>query len=120
MTKEKFINEWKNTFGKELSDNYNYLWEVFYLKDKKDFLYGVAAKSEFGKIEKTDAICIQMFFDDNVTVFNEKEFDDIYDLNNEGIYPELFVVGKDWSWSYVCPHESNDDVDGPFFIYDNK
>lgn len=117
MTKKEFIEKWQNIFGKELADNYNYLWEVFYLKDKKDFSFGLAAKGEFRNVDKTDAICIQMWFDGNVTTFNENDFDDVYDLNDEGIIPELFVVGKDWSWSYICPHESNDGEDGPFFIY---
>ena len=36
MTKKEFIEKWKNIFGKELEDNYNCLWEVFYFKDKKE------------------------------------------------------------------------------------
>ena len=117
MTKQEFIEKWKNIYGKELADNYHYLWEVFYFKDKSDFLFGSAAKEEFRNVDKTDAICIQMWFDDDVKLFNENDFDDVYDLNDEGIIPELFVVGKDWSWSYIWPHESNDGEDGPFFIY---
>ena len=33
---------------------------------------------------------------------------------------ELFIVSKDWSWTYVCSHEDDDDENGPFFMYNEN
>ena len=55
MKKADFKDKWLNTFGKELLQeykDYNYLWEVFFLKPKNIFLCGIEATKEFNKVDR--------------------------------------------------------------------
>ena len=60
-----------------------------------------------------------MWFEEETNEYDEKYYDDEL-FNQEGIIPELFVVSKDWSWTYVCSHEDDDAEHGPFFMYNEK
>ena len=124
MKKTEFIDKWLNTFGKELLQkykDYNYLWEVFFLKSKNTFLCGIEATKEFHKVDRKNAISIEMLFEEVTNEYYEKYYDDVI-FNQEGkvTIPELFVVSKDWSWTYVCSHEDDDAENGPFFMYINN
>lgn len=67
MKKADFKDKWLNTFGKELLQeykDYNYLWEVFFLKPKNIFLCGIKATKEFNKVDRKNAITIEMWFEE--------------------------------------------------------
>ena len=69
-----FIEKWLNTFGKELLQeykDYNYLWEVFFLKSKNKFLCGVEATKEFSKVDRKNAISIEMMFEEETNEYDE-------------------------------------------------
>ena len=120
MKKTDFIEKWIDIFGKELkNEDYNYLWEAFFFKPKEKFLSGINAKKEFFKMDRKGALCIEMWFDDETQEYDVKYYDEEIS-NGEGIIPELFIVSKDWSWSYVCSHEDDDAENGPFFIYNEN
>lgn len=121
MKKSDFIDKWIEIFGKELKQeymNYNYLWEVFFIKPKEKFLSGLEATREFSKKDRKSALSIEMWFEDEVHEYDESYDNEIF--NGEGTIPELFIVSKDWSWTYVCSHEDDDDENGPFFMYNEN
>ena len=58
-----------------------------------------------------------MWFEEETNEYDEKYFDDVIfsQDEDEGSIPELFIVSKDWNWTYVCSHEDdNDEIDFPF------
>ena len=123
MNKTDFKDKWLNTFGKELLQEnkyYHYLWEVFFFKSENKFLCGIEATKEFYKVDRKNAICIEMWFEEETNEYDEKYYDNELFNQEEGIIPELFVVSKDWSWTYVCSHEDDDAEHGPFFMYNEK
>lgn len=125
MKKVDFKDKWLNTFGKELLQeykDYNYLWEVFFLKPKNIFLCGIEATKEFNKVDRKNAISIEMWFEEETNEYDEKHYDDVIfsQGEDEGSIPELFIVSKDWSWTYVCSHEDDNDENGPFFMYNEN
>lgn len=125
MNKTDFKDKWLNTFGKELLQEnkyYHYLWEVFFLKPKNKFLCGIEATKEFYKVDRKNAISIEMWFEEETNEYDKKYYDNVIFNQEEdkGIIPELFVVSKDWNWTYVCSHEDDDAENGPFFMYNEN
>ena len=75
MKKADFKDKWLNTFGKELLQeykDYNYLWEVFFLKPKNQFLCGIEATKEFNKVDRKNAISIEMWFEEETNEYDKK------------------------------------------------
>ena len=125
MKKVDFKDKWLKTFGKELlqeEKNYNYLWEVFFLKSKSKFLCGIEATKEFSKVDRSNAISIEMWFEEETNEYDKKLYDAIIfsQDEDEGSLSEVFIVSKDWSWTYVCSHEDDDAENGPFFMYNEN
>ena len=74
MKKVDFKDKWLKTFGKELlqeEKNYNYLWEVFFLKSKSKFLYGIEATKEFSKVDRNNAISIEMWCEEETNEYDK-------------------------------------------------
>ena len=125
MKKADFKDKWLKTFGKELLQehkNYNYLWEVFFFKSENKFLCGIEATKEFNKVDRKNAISIEMWFEEETNEYDEKHYDDVIfsQGEDEGSIPELFIVSKDWNWTYVGSHEDDNDENGPFFMYNEN
>ena len=120
MTKEKFHTEWLKHFAAGISsedlEKYvvstgNLLWHVFSweLLEKKRFLTGDSAKSSYNKIDKTGAMYIQWFEDEEVKNLPES-------LNSAEALDkmhEVYVVAQDFSWTYIKTHEI---MCGPYFM----
>lgn len=121
MTKQKFINQWIRNFTKGLSkDAINkyvkdqYIWHVFSweLLDSSTYLVGDAARCAYDNVDKSNCIFCDMFGLNGVSDI----MSDIYrsskciDLN----VTELYVVAKDYSWTYIKTHEN--DLCGPYFL----
>ena len=105
-----------NLSGDQYNDCFveQYLWHIFSyeLIPKENVLTGDMARKAYENINKENAIMIQIWddeVDERTTVLldeykNWKEIEDI---------PELFVVDKDWKWTYVSTHENG--WCGPYF-----
>lgn len=63
-----------------------------------------------------------MLFEEETNEYDEKHYDYVICSQGEddGSIPELFIVSKDWSWTYFCSHEDDDDENGPFFMYNEN
>lgn len=120
MTKKKFYSKWIDTFGASVSSkdlkkyvisNGNYLWHVFSweLIPKSRYLDGKAAKEAYDRIDKCDAIYIDWFEDDTINNIT-RDLNCAKDLDR---FVEVYVVGKDFEWTYIKTHE---DVCGPYFM----
>ena len=120
MTKKEFYTKWLEVFASGVSEkdiqkyvvSYgNYIWHIFGwdLIDKDRFLVGEEAKKAYNNIDKDGAILTDWDEDDN---FQEVtwEFDNADALD---CFSEAYVVGKDFSWTYIKTHE---EYCGPYFM----
>lgn len=121
MEREEFKRKWLDAFIPNLTKKqyndcyvYQYLWHIFSygLVPKEKVLQGKAAREAYERINKDNAIVIQIWDDDEIEqtfeITNEyKQWENIEDI------PELFVVGEQWKWTYVSTHENG--WCGPYF-----
>lgn len=119
MTKDEFYEKWLDTFGKDLSKSDikkyvrstgNYIWHVFSwgLLDNNRYLCGEDAKQAYNEINKQGAQYIEWFEDTQTK-------DITWDLNTAKAldqFLEIYVVAKDFSWTYIKTHER---MCGPYF-----
>ena len=121
MTKQKFINQWLRHFAKNISkdkiDKYiknQYIWHIFSwnLLDSEDFLIGNDARLAYDAMDKSNCIFCDMFGSNAISdhMLNEYSSSKAIDLN----IIELYVVAKDYSWTYIKTHEN--DICGPYFM----
>ena len=63
-----------------------------------------------------------MWFEEETNEYDEKKYDDVIfsQDEDEGSIPESFIVSKDWSWTYVCSYEDDNDENGPSFMFDEN
>ena len=120
MTKNKFYTKWLKVFAADIAqgdiEKYvistgNYIWHIFSweLLDKKLYLSGDDAKIAYNQIDKTDAFYIEWFKDQctkNIT-------GDFHTASALDDFVEVYVVGKDFEWTYIKTHES---ICGPYFM----
>ena len=120
MTRDEFYSVWLSRFANGISreniEKYvvstgNYLWHVFSweLLDKKAFLTGNSARKAYDQIDKHNALCIDWFDDDETKNLTAK-------LSTASVLDEMteiYVIGSDYSWTYIKTHES---MCGPYFM----
>ena len=120
MTKKEFYTKWLETFASGISkkdiEKYvvsygNYIWHIFGwdLLDQDKYLVGEEAKKAYNNIDKEGAVFTDWDEDDN---FQEVtwEFDNADSLD---CFSEAYVVGKNFSWTYIKTHEK---YCGPYFM----
>ena len=119
MTKQKFINQWLRHFANGVSkiqiESYvkdQYIWHVFsydLISDEK-LLMGDEARNAFDQADKSACICCDMFGNSGV-----REGLSGCDSSKmiEEHFTELYVVAKDYSWTYSKTHENGSC--GPYF-----
>ncbi|MDE5593902.1 MAG: DUF4275 family protein [Clostridiales bacterium] len=122
--KNPFFARWLKEFGSELTDaqyrkyiHKKYIWHAFSYNiiPKENYLEGDAAREAYNKANKTGAICLQLDFEDTPTALTE-EFDTAEKLEGpEGWYAEFYVVGENYSWTYIVTHETDIGI-GPYFM----
>ena len=121
MTKQKFINQWLRCFAKDVTKeainkyiNNQYIWHVFSweLLDPDAFLVGDDARRAYDEADKSNCIYCDMFGSNGISdrVLNEYSSSGNVDSN----VTELYVVAKDYSWTYIKTHEN--DLCGPYFM----
>lgn len=120
MKKEEFYTKWIETFGCNISKsdikNYvkstgNFIWHIFSweLLNENQYLTGKDAKEAYDRVDKSGAVYIEWFKDKNTK-------DLVNDLNTAKAldeFVEVYVVGKNFSWTYIKTHE---EVCGPYFM----
>ena len=120
MTRNEFYSEWLKHFAKGISreniEKYvvstgNYLWHVFSweLLDKKSYLSGDSARKAYDQIDKSNALCIEWFEDDETKNLTAKR----NTANALDEMTEIYVIASDFSWTYIKTHES---MCGPYFM----
>ena len=120
MTNNEFFTTWLKNFASDVPekdinryviDFGNLIWHVFSwnLIDKKRYLVGDAAKKAYDELNKDGAFYIE-WFEDNKTkdITSALNFSKALDD-----FVEIYVVGKDFEWSYIKTHECSL---GPYFI----
>lgn len=124
MTKYEFYNKWLAVFAfgipeakirKHVRSIGNYIWHVFSweLLSEDQYLVGEAAKRAYDEMEKQGSLYIDWFGEGCVK-------DMPRDLNTAKAldkYVEVYVVGKDFHWTYIKTHE---DMCGPYFMKANN
>lgn len=121
MSKQKFFNQWLRQFAKGVRENDlnlyvkdQYIWHVFSwdLINKESFLTGDAARMAYDAEDKSDCIFCDMFGSNGVT---DKLLDEYASADSiDSSVTELYVVAKDYSWTYIKTHEC--DLCGPYFM----
>ena len=123
MTKNEFFSKWLEIFASNIPNKAiekyvkatgNYIWHVFSweLLDKNLYLTGEAAKKAYDNIDKREAVFIDWFED-------EETKDITWDLKTANAFDgfaEVYVVDKDFKWTYIKTHEN---MCGPYFMKRN-
>ena len=124
MTKKEFYEKWIQTFAsnipksdlkKHVVSTGNLIWHIFSwdLLDSQTYFEGEKAKKAYNDIDKRGAIYIEWFKDDHTKDIH-------WGLNSSDAldeFVEVYVVAKDFSWTYIKTHESSL---GPYFIKKDK
>ena len=129
MNGEEFEKKWLKKFVPDLTQEQyescylnQFLWHVFsYGMIPKDVvLTGEAAGAAYDAADKEGAITIQL--DKVMSALNKRKVKDIQTAEIAEKYKkskavnkvqELYVVDKDWKWTYVSTHENG--WCGPYF-----
>ena len=120
MTKNEFYAKWLEAFGegipksdikKYVKSTGDYIWHIFSwdLAEKKRYLTGAEAEKAYDQIDKRGAMYIDWFQDDHTK-------DMTWDLDQADAlekFVEVYVVGKDFQWTYIKTHEGDF---GPYFM----
>lgn len=120
MKKDVFHAKWLEVFagGISKSDIKKYviatgdcIWHIFSweLAEKNRYLTGAEAEKAYDQIDKRGAMYIDWFEDDHTK-------DMTWDLDKADAlkkFVEVYVVGKDFQWTYIKTHESDC---GPYFM----
>ena len=101
----------KKDIQKYVKSTGNYIWHIFSweLLNENQYLIGEKAKEAYDKIDKKGAFYIEWFEDEHTK-------DIIGDLNTAKSlddFVEIYVVGKDFKWTYIKTHEG---MCGPYFM----
>ena len=121
MSKERFINQWLRHFAKDVNKKSrekcfvnDFIWHIFSyeLLEKGTYLVGDAARAAYDDAEKNDCIFCDMYGQNGVSDKMLAEYSSSKEIDSKII--ELYVVSKDYSWTYIKTHEN--DLCGPYFM----
>lgn len=121
MSKQKFINQWlrhfaKNIDNKDIEKCYvkDFIWHIFSyeLSEKGSFLVGDDARAAYDTAIKSDCIFCEMYGQNGVTDKMLSEYSSSKEIDSK--VTEIYVVAKDYSWTYIKTHEN--DLCGPYFM----
>lgn len=120
MTKQRFINQWLRHFARGVSKSDlqkyvidQYIWHVFScdLLSPGSFLEGEEARAAYDAMDKSSCIFCDMFGPRGVSYTVADEYKTAERIDS---VTELYVVSKDFSWTYIKTHE--DGLCGPYFM----
>lgn len=124
MTQKEFKAKWISTFVPDLTQRQyhmcyvnQYLWHVFSFEiiPKGQVLVGDDARKAYARADKQGAVTIQLWevSDAFITLPIAEQQKDWKAIDH---IPELYVVSKDWTWTYISTHENDNIGCGPFFF----
>ena len=125
MNLRTFEKQWMNHFASGISkedikkyvvSTGNYIWHVFSWKllPEETYLVGDEARRAYDAADKKNAMYIDAFGDGVC-----KALDDKYEkAASLEVLTEVYVVAKDFSWTYIKTHE--EDFCGPYFCRKNS
>ena len=122
MKRSEFFEKWLESFASDVSpyklekhvtSTGNLIWHIFSyeLLAEHKYLEGDEAKKAYDKENKSDAIYIE-WFEDYETKDISWEVSSSKALDK---FIEVYVVAKDFSWTYINTHEQNHGC-GPYFM----
>lgn len=124
MTEKEFLEKWIRTFAPDITESqYNkrirnqYIWHAFSwdIIPKNTYLEGDEARRAYNNANKNGAICFQLWSDEFPIPLTEN-FDSAEKIETpDGDYAEFYVVGKDFTWTYIVTHETDMGL-GPYFM----
>ena len=121
MSKQKFINQWLRHFAKSIDKKdiekcfvNDFIWHIFSygLLAEGSFLAGNDARAAYDEAHKSDCIFCDMFGQNGVTDKTADIYGSAESIDRN--VKELYVVAKDYSWTYIKTHEG--DLCGPYFM----
>ena len=123
MTKSEFHKKWLEHFARDIpkqqlknlvDSTERSLWYIFLLKfvELQYFSEGAKARSEYNKIDKRGAIYIEWFKDEKAHDIT-RELNTAEDLDK---MDEVYVVARDFSWTYIKPAKPLCEAYGPYFM----
>ena len=128
MNKKDFLDKWVRSFAPNITKRQyeqhihnQYIWHAFSwdIIPKETYLEGDEARNAYNNVDKNGAICLQLWFDESTTSLTE-EFDSAEKIETpDGDYVEFYVVGKDFTWTYIVTHETGMGL-GPYFMILDK
>lgn len=98
-----------------------YIWHAFTYNiiSKDKYSEGDEARIAYNNADKAGAKMLQLDFEDTPVDLTE-EFDAAEKIESpDGLYAEFYVVGKNFSWTYIVTHETGIGI-GPFFMQVKK
>ncbi|MBQ8163444.1 MAG: DUF4275 family protein [Clostridia bacterium] len=120
MEKKELYKKWLNTFASDVSasdlkkyvPSTGFIWHIFSweLLAEHQYLKGDEARKAYDKENKKEAMYIDWFEDDETK-------DITWELSSAKAldkFVEVYVVAKDFSWTYIKTHEGNHC--GPYFM----
>lgn len=124
MNKTEFLEKWIHTFAPNITKSQykkridkQFIWHAFSwnIIPKENYLEGDEARNAYNNVDKNGAICLQLWFDETTTLLT-KDFDSAEKIETpDGDYAEFYVVGKNFSWTYIVTHEGSWGL-GPYFM----
>ncbi len=124
MNKKEFLDKWVRSFAPNITESQykkrienQYIWHAFSwdIIPKGTYLEGNEARTAYNNVDKNGAICLQLWFDESTTLLTE-DFDSADKIETpDGDYVEFYVVGKDFTWTYIVTHETDMGL-GPYFM----
>ena len=124
MTKQKFINQWLRHFARGVSKSDlqkyaidRYIWHVFSCGalSPDSFLEGEEARAAYDSMDKSSCIFCDMF---GMRGVSDVVIDEYKTAERIDSVTELYVVSKDYTWTYIKTHE--DGLCGPYFMKISK
>ena len=120
MTKNDFYENWMKSFCIGISESTlrrfvktkgNFIWHIFSWKliPANRYLSGKKAEKAFNEVSKRGAWYIDWFTDDHA----HQIITELKDAESLSQFVEVYVVGKDFQWTYIKTHE---DGFGPYFM----
>lgn len=116
-----FIEEWISHFADNISESFlkkrvyngGFIWHVFSFDKIDKYLSGDVARKAFDTADKNGAKYFELWDDAGSVKKLKIEMDAVY-IDD---FDEFYVVGADWSWTYIKTHESDC---GPYFLENSE
>ncbi|MBR3971554.1 MAG: DUF4275 family protein [Ruminococcus sp.] len=113
MNNRELISKWLEVFGKDVDENLirtrviakgNYLWHIF-TWGNVICLEGDDARQAFNDLQYTEAIKFCDGYSNHIKGVCEVEKTTANDVDEDS-NSDVYIVAKDFSWTYVRTHES--------------